>query len=82
MSCHPKHPVVGTAGEGSEAVALVAETAPDVVLMDLSMPVMDGVDATRAILASGAAAKVVVLTSFPTGSGSTKPSKRGPSATC
>ena len=56
--------VVGTAGDGSEAVALVAERAPDVVLMDLSMPVMDGVEATRSIVASGATAKVVVLTSF------------------
>ena len=56
--------VVGTAGDGAEAVRLVAETEPDVVLMDLSMPGMDGVDATRHIVASGSTAKVVVLTSF------------------
>ena len=56
--------VVGAAGEGAEAVRLVAETHPDVVLMDLSMPVMDGVAATRAIVAAGSDAKVVVLTSF------------------
>ncbi len=56
--------VVGTAGDGVDALRLVGETHPDVVLMDLSMPGMDGVDATRAIVASGSAAKVVVLTSF------------------
>jgi DNA-binding NarL/FixJ family response regulator len=56
--------VVGTAGDGAEAIELVAETNPDVVLMDLSMPGMDGVAATRAIMGSGSEAKVVVLTSF------------------
>lgn len=56
--------VVATAGDGAEAVRLVEETDPDVVLMDLSMPGTDGVAATRAITESGSAAKVVVLTSF------------------
>lgn len=56
--------VVGTAGDGHEAVRLVSETHPDVVLMDLSMPGMDGVEATREIVDSGETAKVVVLTSF------------------
>jgi DNA-binding NarL/FixJ family response regulator len=53
--------VVGTAGDGDEAVELVTSTAPDVVLMDLSMPGVDGVEATRRI---GEGARVVVLTSF------------------
>jgi DNA-binding NarL/FixJ family response regulator len=55
--------VVGSAADGSEAVALAAERAPDVVLMDLEMPRLDGVAATRAIAAAGGA-RVVVLTSF------------------
>jgi DNA-binding NarL/FixJ family response regulator len=56
--------VVGTASDGSAAVDAVAGAAPDIVLMDLSMPVMDGVEATRRITAQHADAQVVVLTSF------------------
>ncbi len=56
--------VVGEAANGAEAVDLAARTAPDVVLMDLSMPVMDGVEATRRILENRPGVAVVVLTSF------------------
>ena len=56
--------VVGSVSNGADALQVVAETSPDVVLMDLSMPGMDGVETTRAIAASGSAARVVVLTSF------------------
>jgi DNA-binding NarL/FixJ family response regulator len=56
--------VCGQAANGEEAVVLAAETRPDVVLMDLSMPVLDGVEATRRLLAAVPTAQVVVLTSF------------------
>src|SRR4051812_22788600 len=56
--------VVGAAADGSEAVALAVERAPDVVLMDLSMPVLDGVEATRSLAVRAPAVQIVVLTSF------------------
>ncbi len=56
--------VVGQAPDGRVAVDQAREHQPDVVLMDLSMPVMDGAEATREVLAVAPDAKVVVLTSF------------------
>jgi DNA-binding NarL/FixJ family response regulator len=56
--------VVGSAANGDAAVALCAERQPDVVLMDLEMPVLDGIEATRRIKAAQPDVAVVVLTSF------------------
>lgn len=56
--------LVGSAANGAEAVDLTEQTQPDVVLMDLSMPVMDGTEATRRIVAAHPDVRVVVLTSF------------------
>ena len=58
--------IVGEAADGAEACRLVAETAPDVVLMDLRMPVHDGVSATGAIVATHPRTKVLVLTTYDT----------------
>jgi DNA-binding NarL/FixJ family response regulator len=56
--------VVGSAGDGEEALRLVAELAPDVVLMDLRMPRCDGVEATRRVCAEHPGTQVVVLTTY------------------
>lgn len=56
--------LVGAAANGEEACVLADELIPDVILMDLSMPRLDGVDATRQILAKNPAINIVVLTSF------------------
>ncbi|ORM37906.1 response regulator transcription factor [Williamsia sp. 1135] len=56
--------VVGEGSNGAEAIRLAAELAPDVILMDLRMPGLDGIEATRQIVRSGSASKVLVLTTF------------------
>ncbi len=56
--------VVGVAADGAEAISVVGDAQPNVVLMDLSMPVVDGIEATRRILATTEGVRVVVLTSF------------------
>lgn len=56
--------VVGQVTDGAQAVAAVPELRPDVVLMDVQMPVLDGIEATRQLVASSSEVKVVILTTF------------------
>ncbi len=56
--------VAGVATNGAEAVAMAAGLAPDVVLMDVSMPILDGIEATRQIVAANPGLRVVILTAL------------------
>ncbi|HEV2640630.1 MAG TPA: response regulator transcription factor [Actinocrinis sp.] len=56
--------VVGEARDGAEAVRLAEELAPDVILMDVRMPGVDGIEATRQVVAGDAAVRVLILTTF------------------
>ena len=62
LATQPDVDVVGTAGDGAEAVALARELAADVIVMDLQMPELNGIDATRALAESMPAVRVLVFT--------------------
>lgn len=64
VDSQPDLTVVGEAADGEEAVRVVLAERPDVVLMDVRMPGLDGITATRRIVESGLATKVIVLTTF------------------
>jgi DNA-binding NarL/FixJ family response regulator len=64
IESQPDMEVVGEASNGREAIAAVQASAPDVVLMDVRMPEMDGVEATRQISAAQAEARIIILTTF------------------
>lgn len=64
LSSEPGFEVVGQARDGAEGVRLAEELRPDVICMDVQMPVMDGLEATRAICGSASHASVLMLTTF------------------
>ncbi|GLZ81337.1 DNA-binding response regulator [Actinorhabdospora filicis] len=64
LETQPDFAVIGEAGDGEAAVKLTAELNPDVVLMDVRMPLLNGIEATRRIADEGLPAKVLVLTTF------------------
>jgi DNA-binding NarL/FixJ family response regulator len=64
LEVQPDFEIVGEAADGDEAVAQSIRLRPDIVLMDLRLPVVNGIEATRRIAQSGAPARVIVLTTF------------------
>lgn len=79
LASQPDLDVVGEAADGREAIALVATTRPDVVLMDIRMPVMDGLTATAEILAQPDPPRIVMLTTFDLDEAAARAIRRGAS---
>lgn len=79
VSSQPDMDVVGEAGDGQEALEVVARTHPDVVLMDIRMPVMDGLTATAQLLARPDAPRIVMLTTFDLDEAAARAIQRGAS---
>ncbi|MDQ1126389.1 DNA-binding NarL/FixJ family response regulator [Microbacterium sp. SORGH_AS 505] len=79
VASQPDLEVVGEASDGAQAIEVVRQTRPDVVLMDIRMPVMDGLAATEALLADAEPPKVVMLTTFDLDEAAARAIQRGAS---
>ncbi len=79
VDSQPDLEVVGEAGDGQEALSVIAEVRPDVVLMDIRMPVMDGLTATGQLLERPDPPKVVMLTTFDLDEAAARAIRRGAS---
>ncbi|QDR80165.1 response regulator [Sporomusa termitida] len=64
LNCSPLFEVIGEAGDGQQAVAMVEELRPDVLLLDISMPVMSGVDCIKELKSRGLSCRILVLTMY------------------
>ncbi|MDT3439443.1 response regulator transcription factor [Pseudofrankia sp. BMG5.37] len=64
LECHDDIEVVGEAADGREAITLTAALDPDVVIMDIRMPVLDGIETTRRLVRAGARGRIVMLTTY------------------
>lgn len=64
LSAEPDLNVVGTAADGAEAIGLIGSLQPDVALMDIQMPHLNGIEATQRLVSSGAKTRVLILTTF------------------
>ena len=80
LSSEPRIEVVGVAFDGAEAIRLAAELSPDVVLMDIDMPVMNGIEATRRICDANPDVKVVIITGSESGVDSSRARAAGAAA--